>query len=56
MDEYQGGTEVLIVLLEVVHIVLGSLPPVHCVKVNVCTVGLDGLEESSESILEATSG
>ena len=53
--EYQGGIEVLVVLLDVVGIVLGRLPLVHGVEVETGIVGLDGLKESSESILEATS-
>ena len=53
--EYQGGIEVLVVLLDVVGIVLGCLPLVHCVEVYARIVGLDRLEEGSESILEAES-
>ena len=53
--EYQSGIEVLVILLDVVHVVLGRLLLVHGVKVNAGIFGLDGLEESSESILEATS-
>jgi len=55
-DEYQGGIEVLIVLLDVVGVVLGRLPLVHGVEVETGIVGLDGLEESPESILEAAPG
>jgi len=51
--EYQGSIEVLVVLLDVVGIVLGRLPLVHRVEVDARIVGLDGLEEGSESILEA---
>jgi len=54
--EYQGGIEVLVVLLDVVGIVLGRLPLVHGVEVNARIAGLDGLEETSEGILEAASG
>ena len=54
--EYQGGIEVLVVLLDVVRIVLCRFPLVHRVEVDACIISLDGLEESSESILEATSG
>ena len=53
--EYQGGIEVLVVLLDVVGIVLGRLPLVHRVEVDARIAGLDWLEESSEGILEATS-
>jgi hypothetical protein len=52
-DKYQGGIEVLVVLLDIVGIVLGRFPLVHRVEVEACIVGLDGLEESSESILDA---
>ena len=55
-DKYQGGIEVLVVLLDVVGIVLGRLLLVHCVEVEARIVGLDWLEESPESILEAVSG
>ena len=54
--KYQGGIEVLVVLLDVVGIVLGRLPLVHGVEVEARIAGLDWLEESSESILEAASG
>ena len=54
-DEYQGGIEVLVVLLDVVGIVLSRLPLVHRVEVEARIIGLDGLEEGSESILEAGS-
>jgi len=53
--EYQGGVEVLVVLLDVVGNLLCRLPPVHGVEVETGIVGLDGLKESSEGILEATS-
>ena len=52
--EYQGGIEVLIVLLDEVRVVLRRLPLVHRVEVGVGVVGLDGWEESSESILKTT--
>jgi len=54
--EYQGGSEVLGVLLGEVHIELGRLPVVHRVEVDAMVTGFDGLEEGSESILETTSG
>ena len=54
--EYQGGIEVLVILLDVVHVVLGRFPLVHGVEIDAGIVGLDGLEESSEGILEATFG
>ena len=43
-------------LLDEVRIVLGRLPLVHRVEVDARVIGLDGLEERSESILEAASG
>ena len=54
--EYQGCVEILVVFLDIVRIVLGRLPLVHRVKVNARIVHLHGLEERSESILEAGSG
>ena len=54
--EYESGIEVLVVLLDVVHIVLGCLSLVHRVEVDAWIVGLDWLEESSKSILKTTSG
>ena len=54
--EYQGGVEVLIILLGAVRVVLGCLPLVHSVEVDMGIIGLDGLEESPESILKAISG
>ena len=54
--EYQGCVEIFVVFLDVVRIVLGRLPLVHRVKVNARVVCLNGLEERSESVLEATSG
>ena len=41
-------------LLGVVGIVPGHLPLVHCVEVETGIICLDRLEESPESILEAT--
>jgi len=54
--ECQGGIEVLIVLFDVVGVVIGRLPLVHCVEIETGIVGLDGLEESPKSILEAAPG
>jgi len=54
--EYQGGIEVLVVLLDVVGIILGCHLLVHGVEVDARIAALDRLEESSESILEAASG
>jgi hypothetical protein len=51
--ENQGGIEVLVVLLDVVRVILGRLPLVHRVEIETGVVVLDGLEEHSESILEA---
>jgi len=53
--EDQGGVEVLVVLLDVVRIVLDRLLLVDRVEIEAGVVVLDGLEECSESILEATS-
>ena len=50
------GVEVLVMLLDVVHIVFGRLPLVHGVEVDAGVIGLDGLEEGSQSILDATPG
>ena len=50
----QSGVEVLVILLDIVRIVLHRLPLVHRVEVEARVVGLDGLEERSECILEAT--
>ena len=54
--ENQGGIEVLIVLLDIVCVILGRLPLVHSVEVGAGVVGLDGLEESFESILKTVTG
>ena len=48
------GIEVFVILLDVVHIVLGRLPLVHGVEVDTGIIGLDGLEERSQGVLEAT--
>jgi len=53
--EYQGGVGILAILLDVVRIVLGRLPLAHRVEVGAKTISLDGLGETSDSILEATS-
>jgi len=53
-QENQGGVEVLVVLLDVVHIVLGRLPLVHGVEVDAGIIGLDGLEERPQGVLEST--
>ena len=52
--EYQGGIEVIVVFLDIVHIILDRLPVVNRVEVEAGVVGLDGFEESSESILKTT--
>jgi len=41
-------------LLDVVRIVLGRLPLVHGVEVDAGIIGLDGLEERPQGVLEAT--
>jgi hypothetical protein len=51
--EYQGSVEVLVVLLDVVHVIFYCLPLVDGVEVSAGIIGLDGLEERSESVLEA---
>jgi len=48
-DEHQDGVEVL-VMVDVVGVVLGLLPPVHRVKVEAKVASLDGLEERSERL------
>ena len=53
--EDQGGVQVLVIFLDVVGIVLHRLSLVHCIEIEAGIVGLDGLEEDSEGILEATS-
>ena len=50
-DKYQGGIEVLVILLDVVGIILGHLPLVHCVEVDAGNISLDGLEERSQGAL-----
>jgi hypothetical protein len=51
--EYQGSVEVLVVLLDVVRVILHRLSLVKGIEVEAGVVGLDGLEERSESILKA---
>ena len=53
--ENQGGVEVFIVLLDIVGIIFGCLLLVDGVEVDTRVVGLDGLQERSESVLYATS-
>ena len=52
--ENECGVEILVVLLDVVHIVLGRLPLVHGVEVEAGIICLDGLKKRSQGILEAT--
>ena len=52
--EYQGGIEVFVVLLHIVRVILHRLPLVHRVEIEAGVFGLDGLEECSKGILEAT--
>ena len=47
----QCGIEVLVIPLDVVHIILDCLPPVHGVEVNAGIISLDGLKERLEGIL-----
>ena len=50
--EYQGGIEVLVVLLDVVRIILSRFLLVHRVEIESRVIVLDGLEERSESIFK----
>ena len=50
MDKYQGGIEVLTVLLDIPRIALGRLLPVHHLEVDGGIISLGGLEES-QSVL-----
>jgi hypothetical protein len=52
--EYQGGVEVFVVLLDIIHIVVGRLPLVNRIEIESRIVGLDGLKKRSESVLKAT--
>ena len=53
--EDQGGVQILVIFLDVVGIVLRGLSIVHRIEVEAGIIGLDGLEEDSECILEAKS-
>ena len=53
--EYEGGVEVLIVLLDVVHIVLVRFLVVNSVEVKSRIICLCGLKERSKGIPETTS-
>ena len=48
--ENQSGIEVVVVLLDVIHVIFGRLP---LVEAETRIIILDGKEERSESILEA---
>ena len=50
----ERGIEVLVVLLDIVHIVLGCLLLVYRIEIETGVVVLYGLEERSERILETT--
>ena len=50
--EDQGGIEILVILLDIVRIVFHRLPLVHRIEVDTGVIGLDWLEERSESILK----
>ena len=54
--ENERGIEVLFIFLDVFYVVLGCLPLVHGVEVDTGIIGLDGLEERSQSVLDATPG
>jgi len=51
----EGSVEVLVVLHDIVCIVLHCFLLVHRIEIDARIVGLDGLEELSEGILEAAS-
>jgi len=53
--ENKRSVEVLVIFLHVVHIILNRFLLVHRIEVEASVVVFDGLEECSESILEATS-
>lgn len=50
--EYQGGIQVLVILLDVVRIVVSRLPLVHRVEIEPGVVVLDGLEERPEGVFQ----
>ena len=52
--EYEGCVEVLVVLLDVVHIVLVCFLFINRVEVKSRIVGPGGLEECSKGVSEAT--
>ena len=53
--EYEGGIEVLVVLLDIVNIIFDRFLPVRPIEIESGIIVLDGLKERSESILEAAS-
>jgi len=53
--ENQGGIEILVVLPDIVRVIFSCLFLVRCIEVKTGVVGLDGLKEYPESILEAMS-
>ena len=53
--ENERSAEVVVVLLDIVRVIVGCLPVVHCVEVETRIFVLNGFEERSEGIMEATS-
>ena len=53
--ENERSAEVVVVLLDIVRIIVGRLPVVHCVEVETRIFVLNGFEERFESVMEATS-
>ena len=52
--ENQGSIEVLVILLDIVHIIFRCLLLVYCIEIETRVVVLEGLEERSEGISETT--
>ena len=52
--EYEGGVEVFVILLDVIHIVFVRFLVVNRVEVKSRIVGFCGLEERSKGISETT--
>jgi len=51
----QCSIEVIIILLDIVCVMLGCFPLVHCIEVKMGVIILDRWEELSEGILETMS-
>ena len=52
--KYQSGIEILVILVDVLHIVLCRFSVVYCVEIESGIIGIDGLEERFESVLNTT--